>query len=176
VPPDLSAIFLDRDGVINRKAPEGHYVSSWEEFEFIPGAREALALLAARRAAIIVATNQRGIALGRLTASDLADIHRRMLDAVAETGGRIDAVYHCPHDEGCRCRKPEVGMFEQAAREHGVTLTDSVLVGDSPSDMIAAHRIGALAVIVGDRASDDADGRFADLLAAARWLTGASDA
>lgn len=178
----LSAIFLDRDGVINRKAPEGVYITSWSAFEFLPGAIEGLRLLAAARLPIIIVTNQRGIALGHMTARDLADIHERMRAAVAEAGGRIDAIYHCPHDVGCRCRKPEVGMFEQAAREMGLRLTDSVVVGDQPSDMLAAARIGALGILIGPGEPGDpgAPGRgldaprpehiAANLADAARWL------
>ena len=168
---ELSAVFLDRDGVINRKAPEGEYVESWEAFEFLPGALEALARLAELRAPIAVATNQRGVARGRLTAAELEEIHARMLAAVEAAGGRIDAVYHCPHEGGCRCRKPEVGMFERAAAELGVTLSDAVVVGDSASDMLAAERVGALGVLIGEREQRaSCDHRAADLADAASWL------
>jgi D-glycero-D-manno-heptose 1,7-bisphosphate phosphatase len=73
-----TTVFLDRDGVINRKPPEGDYVERWEQFEFLPGAIEALALLAAAGIRAVVVTNQRGVALGRMTLGDLDDIHRRM--------------------------------------------------------------------------------------------------
>ena len=101
-----SAVFLDRDGVINRKAPEGEYVTRWSEFAFLPGALDALRALAGAPVRVVVATNQRGIARGRMTAGDLAAIHARMRGAVLEAGGRIDAIYHCPHEGGCDCRKP----------------------------------------------------------------------
>jgi histidinol-phosphate phosphatase family protein len=183
----LTAVFLDRDGVINHKAPEGRYVTSWEEFAFLPGALEGLAVLARGSAPVIVVTNQRGIARGVMSAGELEDIHRRMRAAVAGAGGRIDAIYHCPHDAGCHCRKPEVGMFEEAAAAFGLTLSRTVVIGDQPSDMEAARRIGALRVLVsgadprdgvpargagpgGVDGRESADHVAPDLLAAARWI------
>ena len=158
--------------MINRKAPEGSYVTSWEEFEFLPGALQGLGLLGRSPMSIVVVTNQRGIARGRMTEGDLEEIHRRMLAAVAAAGGRIDAVYHCPHEGGCRCRKPEIGMFEDAAFELGFDLRETAVVGDSSSDMLAAERIGAVRIMVGGGDDVEVDRRVADLLAAARWLTG----
>lgn len=181
----LSAVALDRDGVINRKAPEGDYVTSWEDFEFLPGALEGLALLAASPLVIVVATNQRGIALGRMSEDDLGEIHRRMLSRVQSSGGRIDAIYHCPHDGSCRCRKPETGMFEAAARDFDFQLTETAVVGDSPSDMLAAERIGALAVFIDQAAAGQSaatesgphvDHVATDLGGAARWLLDHRDA
>jgi D-glycero-D-manno-heptose 1,7-bisphosphate phosphatase len=170
---DLSAVFLDRDGVINRKAAEGDYVTSWQGFEFLPGVLEALRLLAAAPPPIVVVTNQRGIALGRMSAENVEDIHVRMRLAVARAGGRIDAVYYCPHNGGCRCRKPDVGMFKQAADELALRLERTAVVGDSPSDMLAAARIGATRVLIGDREPREADYLADDLADAAAWLIGA---
>jgi histidinol-phosphate phosphatase family protein len=166
----LSAVFLDRDGVINRKAPEGGYVEGWAEFEFLPGALDGLRLLADLGVPVLVATNQRGVALGRITAWDVEEIHRRMVEAVSRAGGRIDGIYYCPHEEGCRCRKPRVGMFEDAARDHGIALEHAVVIGDSPSDMLAADQIGALRIGIGTTPELDADYQAADLAQAASWL------
>jgi histidinol-phosphate phosphatase family protein len=168
-------VFLDRDGTLNVKAPEGEYVTSWEQFEFLPGALEAVRLLSEHGARLIVVTNQRGIALGRMTEADLADIHRRMLDALAAAGGRIAGVYHCPHEAGtCDCRKPEIGMFLQAQRDFPeIRFDDAAVIGDSESDMLAAQRIGAAAVYLGDPdALGNGDGvRLEDsLLSAVRGL------
>jgi histidinol-phosphate phosphatase family protein len=173
-------VFLDRDGVINRKAPEGRYVTSWAGFHFLPGALDALALLAAAGVPLIVVTNQRGIARGALTAADLADIHARMQEAVSGAGGRLDAIYHCPHEGPCRCRKPETGMFQDAAARFGLALERTAVIGDQPTDMEAARRIGALALLVGggaaphDGAARVASGDVAHLaphlLGAVRWL------
>jgi D-glycero-D-manno-heptose 1,7-bisphosphate phosphatase len=168
----LSAVFLDRDGVVNRKAPDGEYVTSWEEFSFLPGAIEGLRLLAAARPPVVIVTNQRGIARGHMDESDLMDIHDRMRAEVARAGGRIDAIYHCPHEGGCDCRKPRTGLFRRAARDLGVDLADSVVVGDRASDMEAAASIGALRVLVGgyDEPMPPVDHVAGDLAAAARWL------
>jgi D-glycero-D-manno-heptose 1,7-bisphosphate phosphatase len=169
----ISAVFLDRDGVINEKAPEGEYITAWGEFRFLPGALDGLALLASLGAPVIVATNQRGIARGAMSEDDLADIHRRMLERVTASGGRIDAIYHCPHEGGCDCRKPLPGMYEQAAHEHGLDLRRSAVIGDRRSDMDAAAAVGSRGVLVlasGERplpGEEVAD----DLLAAARLLT-----
>jgi len=166
--------FLDRDGTINRKAPEGDYVKSWDEFEFLPRAAEALRLLAESGYRLVIATNQRGIALGRMREEDVAEIHRRMVEELAGQGVRIEAVYHCPHDVGkCDCRKPGIGMFERARRElPDVEPGRSVMIGDSASDMEAAERFGcdgirvdaslwdaALGLVSGPATQAGADGR-----------------
>ena len=142
-------VFLDRDGVINRKQPEPLYVTRWEEFEFLPGALAGLAELAKMDAQIVVVSNQRGIARGVYTEETLADIHARMKSAIEAAGGRIDAIYYCPHEGGCECRKPGTGMFERAAREvPGVDLAHSVVVGDNVCDIEAAARLGCPSVLV----------------------------
>jgi D-glycero-D-manno-heptose 1,7-bisphosphate phosphatase len=166
------AVFLDRDGVINRKAPEGEYVLDWSAFEFLPGALDGLRLLAAAPVTIVVATNQRAIARGALTEAGLAEIHARMRAAVTAAGGRIDAVYHCPHAGGCDCRKPAPGMLLQAARDLGFDLRRSAMVGDRAHDMEAAAAVGALRVLVEgfDEPRPDVDHVAADLADASSWL------
>ena len=167
----LTGVFLDRDGVINRKAPEGEYVTSWAEFQFLPRALDGLAVLARAAVPIVVATNQRGIARGHMTEADLADIHSRMMAAISAAGGRVDAIYYCPHAGGCRCRKPGTGMFEDAAADLGMRLAETAVIGDQVSDMEAAGRIGALRIVVGEPMSRaETDYAASDLLAAARWL------
>jgi len=147
----LDAIFLDRDGVINRKRPEGDYVKSWEEFEFLPGALEGIRLLAGLARRLIIVTNQRGIARGRMSEADLARIHANMREAIGAAGGRIDAIYHCPHEEGsCECRKPRPGLFLQARRDFPeIDFARSLVVGDARSDIEAARRVGAPAALIG---------------------------
>ncbi len=151
-------------------------MTSWAGFEFLPGALQGLALLAAAPVKVIIATNQRGIARGRMTEADLSDIHRRMLAAVDEAGGRIDGIYFCPHEAGCGCRKPETGMFDAAAQDFGLRLDETAVVGDSSSDMEAASRIGAARVFVGAGEAGawppDVDYMAADLAESARWLLG----
>jgi D-glycero-D-manno-heptose 1,7-bisphosphate phosphatase len=168
----LSAVFLDRDGVINAKAPEGEYVTSWTEFEFADGALEGLRLLAGLGVPVVVVTNQRGIARGRMTEADLAGIHDRMRAEVTAAGGRIDAIHHCPHEGGCECRKPGTLLFERAAADLGIEVERSAVVGDRASDMEAANRIGALRILVRgvDEQMPPVDHVADDLAAAARWL------
>jgi D-glycero-D-manno-heptose 1,7-bisphosphate phosphatase len=159
----LTTVFLDRDGVINVKAPEGDYVKSFDEFELLPGAVEGIALLRAAGLKLIVVTNQRGIALGRMTVSDVEDIHLRM----RAMGVDVDAVHYCPHDKDtCDCRKPNTGMFER----DGVDFASAAIVGDSESDMEAGRRLGLVLVKIG-AASTPVDHECASLLEAAEWLT-----
>src|SRR5208282_6021423 len=101
------AAFLDRDGVINRKAPEGQYVTRWEEMEFLPGTSEAIRLLNQSGFFVVVVSNQRCVAKGLITPDELDSIHTRMSHKFAEAGATIDAVYYCPHDlqPPCSCRK-----------------------------------------------------------------------
>ena len=156
-------VFLDRDGVINRKQPEDDYVKRWEEFEFLPGAIEALRLLARAGCRTVVVTYQRGIALGRMTAEAVDDIHARMRHALAEAGARIEAVYYCPHDNGsCDCRKPGTGLFLRATRElPGVDFSRAIVIGDSVKDMQAGARLGCRTVLIAD--AETAAGRLDEL-------------
>ncbi len=169
MPDRLTTVFLDRDGVINVKAPEGEYVESWEQFSWLPGAADAVRDLRAAGLRVVVVTNQRGVARGRMTAESVEDIHERMASAIP-----VDRVYYCPHEDGeCDCRKPGVGMFERAAREvPGVALGRSAaIVGDSESDMQAGRALGLVLVKVGERESD-VDHVCASLAEAAEWLLG----
>ncbi len=136
----VAALFLDRDGVVNVHLP-GRYVASWDEFAFRQEFLELSPLLAAAFACIVVVSNQRGVARGHMTVEDVAEIHERMVAEVAAAGGRIDAVYYCPHEE-CADRKPNPGLLLAAAREHGIDLAASTMVGDQPSDRLAAERAG----------------------------------
>lgn len=136
------AILIDRDGVICRNRRD--HVKSWEEFIFLPGALDALVRLSRSDFPIIVITNQAIINRGIVPVDVVEDIHHRMVRAVESAGGRIDRVFYCPHrpDENCGCRKPQPGMLLQAAREMGIDLTQSWLIGDALSDMVAARRAG----------------------------------
>jgi D-glycero-D-manno-heptose 1,7-bisphosphate phosphatase len=155
----MRTVFLDRDGVINRKAAEGDYVKNWSEFEFLPGAVSGLRMLSEAGWKLMVVTNQRGIALGRMSADDLADIHTRMCLELGIAGAPIEAVYVCPHDRGkCYCRKPDVGLFLEAWRDWpGLDFRHSVVIGDSLSDMQAATRLKCGRVWIGDNPPPDTD-------------------
>lgn len=166
------AIFLDRDGVINHKLPEDHYVSSIEQFVFLEGVAEALRLLRDLGFILVVITNQRGIARNLMTESDLEKVHNHMRYVLAQNGVFLDAVYHCPHekDELCDCRKPQPGMILQAQRDLGIDLNLSYVVGDSPSDMEAARKAGVRSVRITDGQDDTAYAVFKNLLDFARDL------
>jgi len=147
---NISYVFLDREGVLNQKPPEGSYVTSWEECHLFPGIEESIARLNQAGRKIIIATNQRGVALGLMTQADLDAIHDCLRGHLAKHGAHVDAIYACPHDVGqCHCRKPDVGLFEQAfadfpaARPH-----NSVMIGDSLSDIEAASRVGMPSIFV----------------------------
>jgi histidinol-phosphate phosphatase family protein len=142
-------VFLDRDGVINKKAEEGDYVKRWDNFKFLPGAAVAVGLLTKAGYQIYLISNQRGIARGLMTEADLADIHGRMAAELAKAGGHIDGLYHCPHgrEEKCFCRKPQPGMLFKAARERHLDLTKTVMIGDRASDVAAAEAAGCRAIL-----------------------------
>lgn len=142
------AVFLDRDGVINL---DRAYVHSWDDFEFVPGAVDAMRRLKAAGFALVVVTNQSGLARGKYTEAQYQALTERMRAALAEAGAGVDAVYHCPHHpsgqvpelaRACDCRKPEPGMILQAVKDLGLSLADSFLVGDKPSDIQAARAAG----------------------------------
>jgi D-glycero-D-manno-heptose 1,7-bisphosphate phosphatase len=145
-------VFLDRDGVINQKAAEDDYVTSWQQFRFLPGVLEALRSLHDAGARVVVITNQRGVARGRMSEADVTEIHLRMRAAVATAGGRIDAVYHCPHEAGtCDCRKPGTGLYRQARRDiPEIRFDASATVGDSLGDLEAARHAGSQVYLVVD--------------------------
>jgi D-glycero-D-manno-heptose 1,7-bisphosphate phosphatase len=139
------AAFLDRDGVINRKAEtEDEYITRWEEMHILPGVVEAIALLNRSGFRVIVVTNQRCVAKGFLTSNELESVHRRMCQELAAMGAVIDEVYYCPHEEQppCGCRKPEPGMLLEAANEYEVDLTSSWMIGDSEKDVEAGKSAG----------------------------------
>ena len=138
------AIFLDRDGVINKKAPGDGYVTRWQDFELLPDVAEAISQINRAGLAVIVITNQRCIAKGLMTVDDLEDIHQQMREFLEKRGARIDAIYYCPHetDPACHCRKPAPGMFERASHDYGIQLTVSWMIGDSDIDIEAGKNAG----------------------------------
>ena len=150
----IKTVFLDRDGVINRKLPEGDYVKRWEEFEFLPRVPEALRLLKEAGIRVIIVTNQRGIARGLMAERDLEEIHKRMLAELARFQASVDAIYYCPHEEGeCDCRKPRVGLFRQAQKDFpDIDFASSAVIGDSLKDMEAGTQLGCFTVLIANGA------------------------
>jgi histidinol-phosphate phosphatase family protein len=138
------AAFLDRDGVINRKAPPGEYITRWEDMQILPGVGEAIGLLNGAGFLVIVVTNQRCVAKGLITAAGLEAMHEQMRAELASAGSILNGVYSCPHElePPCTCRKPRPGMLLQAAREHQIDLISSWMIGDSDIDVEAGRNAG----------------------------------
>jgi D-glycero-D-manno-heptose 1,7-bisphosphate phosphatase len=149
-----SALFLDRDGVINEKAPEGHYVTSAARFHMLPGVPQAIAELRARLpdVRIVVVTNQRGVARGEISREALDEIHLAMRTELRAAGGDVDAIEVCPHEIGvCDCRKPGLGLFLRAIEQFpDIDTAASVVVGDSTADLEAGFHLGARTCLVGE--------------------------
>ena len=150
----IRAAFLDRDGVINRRPPEGQYVTRWEEMQILPGVPEAIALLTQAGFCVLTVSNQRCVAKGLLTAAELESIHKRMCQDLASQGAEITEVYYCPHglDPPCGCRKPAPGMLLTAARAHQIDLSESWMIGDSDIDIEAGRKAGCrtVRILTGD--------------------------
>ncbi len=146
----VRTVFLDRDGVLNRKAPEGEYVSRWDLFHPLPGAMDAVRKLNEAGLKVYVVTNQRGVALGMYTMDEVDALHTRMSAEMAKHGAHVDGVFVCLHDKGvCRCRKPGTGLFEQAqALDPEIAWESSLMIGDSLPDMEAAARLGMRTVFI----------------------------
>jgi len=139
----VKAVFLDRDGVICCNRDD--HVKSWDEFQFLHRAQEAIARLTKAGRLVVVITNQAVVNRGIVPATAVEEIHRRMVAEVEVYGGRIARIYYCPHrpDEHCGCRKPQPGMLLQAASELGIDLKASYLIGDAVADIQAAQAVGA---------------------------------
>lgn len=159
------AAFLDRDGVLIRKAPEGQYVTRWDDSEVLPGAIEAVGLFNDTGVMVVVISNQRCVGRGLVTAEEVDALHARMRIVFRTAGARIDDIYYCPHDAEppCPCRKPEPGMLLEAARVYDIDLQDSWMIGDSESDVRAGHAAGCKTVRLID--AEVADSGTGDLRA-----------
>jgi histidinol-phosphate phosphatase family protein len=146
------AVILDRDGVLNRRPPRAEYVTRAEDFEWLPGSLQALRMLREAGYTVAVVSNQAGINRGAMTEEDLAAVHARMIAETEQAGGRIDAIYHCPHDwdEGCDCRKPAPGMLFRAQRELDLDLSRTPFIGDDERDVEAAEAAGAPPILVSE--------------------------
>jgi D-glycero-D-manno-heptose 1,7-bisphosphate phosphatase len=146
----LETIFLDRDGVLNQKMPEGKWVTTPTEFHVLPGVPEAIARLNDAGLRVIVVSNQRGIALGLFSAANVEAIQFEFQAFLQNFSARIDAFYICPHDRlECNCRKPLPGMFLQAQSEFPeITAARSAMIGDSLSDIEFGRRLGMLTVFI----------------------------
>jgi D-glycero-D-manno-heptose 1,7-bisphosphate phosphatase len=144
----MKFVILDRDGVINKDSE--NFVKSPDEWEAIPGSLEAIATLTQAGYRVVLATNQSGIARGFFDMDTLNAIHNKMRDALLALGGRIDAIFYCPHaaDANCECRKPKPGLFLSIAERFDIDLEAVFAVGDSLRDLEAAVAAGAKPVLV----------------------------
>jgi D-glycero-D-manno-heptose 1,7-bisphosphate phosphatase len=144
----MKLVILDRDGVINIDSVE--YIKSPEEWKPIPGSLEAIARLNHAGYHVVVATNQSGIGRGLFEVAALNAIHDKMHKALAHAGGRIDAVFFCPHaqEADCKCRKPKPGLLEEIAHRFNTELDGVPCIGDSLRDLEAAAQVRAQPILV----------------------------
>ncbi|WP_420644004.1 D-glycero-alpha-D-manno-heptose-1,7-bisphosphate 7-phosphatase [Candidatus Leptofilum sp.] len=148
MPTKQPALFLDRDGVfIENRA---NYVRSWEDVEFFPQALEALARINEIPYKIIVVTNQSAVGRGIISLETAVTLNERILEVVRESNGRIDGSYLCPAKPGLNdpCRKPQPGMLLQAAEEHNLDLSQSIMIGDALTDIQAGQAAGVKQAIL----------------------------
>lgn len=180
--PSVRTVFLDRDGTINVKAAAGKYIKSPEELVLLPGAAKAVAALNAARVRTVLVTNQRWLSEPFADPGRYAAVHTRLEQLLTRESAWFDAAYHCPHPLAvCDCRKPGIGMLRRAAREHGFSLSESVIVGDSDADMLAGRLAGTATILLrpGGGVAASADTVVEDLQAAVRLILrteGAADA
>lgn len=180
----MKVIFIDRDGVINKDPggwTEHNYVTRWEEFRFIPGAKEALSRLTDAGYDIVVISNQAGINKGYFTMDDLNRINKNMLASISSAGGRIHSLHYCPHrqEENCGCRKPDTGLFREAARGLCVDFKNTFFIGDGSMDIEAGKKVGCKTILLlcgKSRKEDVKDWEYKpdyikkDLLEAVNWI------
>jgi D-glycero-D-manno-heptose 1,7-bisphosphate phosphatase len=175
-------VLLDRDGVIVRNRAD--HAKDWSEVEILPGALDALALLAQGRHRVFVVTNQSAVGRGMMSMAELEAIHERLGYEIEAAGGRVEGFLVCPHipEDECSCRKPAPGLLYMARDDHGVDLGNCCLVGDHESDIAAAAAVGCPSILVlsgrTPSASSNSDATIVatDLLEAAQTITSAEAA
>lgn len=157
----MKAIFLDRDGVINKDPGFGDYVKSWKEFEFLPGAIDAIQLLNKNGYEIFVISNQAGVAKGLYSWDSLDEITRNMLKEIEAKGGKIRSVSYCTHasDAGCDCRKPNTGLIKKAVKGMDIDFKNTYFIGDSRLDVGAGKNMGCKTILLltGKESPSDAE-------------------
>jgi len=177
------AVFLDRDGVINK---DKGYVSQIDDFEFIEGSIEGMQLLKQHGYLIVVITNQSGIARGYYSEDEFMTLTEWMDWSLADRGVDLDGIYYCPHHpekgigdykQDCACRKPNTGMLDSAAEELDIDFSKSFLVGDKLSDIQAgqksklkANYLVSTGKVLCEKGAEEADGVFKDLLSVAKSI------
>ncbi|WFB36546.1 HAD family hydrolase [Kiritimatiellota bacterium B12222] len=148
----ISGIFMDRDGLINvPPPPEDRYVLHPDTFTLMPGIAASIRLLNQRHIPVAVVTNQKGVAIGRMTESTLIEIHERMRALLAAEGAEIQNIQYCPHQESdkCTCRKPLAGMLLKASTALNIDPQNAWMIGDQPRDLQAGRTAGCKTLLVG---------------------------
>ena len=173
------SLFLDRDGVINKRIV-GDYIRSWDQFEFLPGVLVALKLLTGNFTKVFIVSNQQGVGKGLMTDNDVNTLHSRMAEEIVKAGGNITKIYYSPslEQENSIMRKPNIGMALKARKEFpGLNFKHSVMVGDSISDMIFGKRLKMTTVLLSQditlirKGADVIDFVYDDLLSFTNYLS-----
>lgn len=159
----IDAVFLDRDGVIC--AHRSDHVKSWDEFSLIAGVGAAIKRLNGFGIKVFVITNQPGVAKGIFTLKQANEVNDRMVGKLTEEGAEVSRVFICPHQESdaCDCRKPAPGMLQDAAKQYGVDLSRSVVIGDTVRDIGAAAAVGAASILVRTGKGETEEARLSGL-------------
>jgi len=141
-------VILDRDGVVNIDSDQ--FIKHPDEWKPIPGSLEAIAQLNQSGYRVVIATNQSGVGRGLFDMVTLNAIHEKMMDSLSRVGGRVEAIFFCPHaaNIGCDCRKPAIGMFVEISQRYSIPLSQVPCIGDSLRDLQAAETAGAQPILV----------------------------
>jgi len=146
----MKAVFLDRDGVINKYPGDKKYVTAWKAFKFLPGSQKAIALLHQAKFKLFIVSNQAGVGKGIYSRKKLDLITSNMLNGIKKSGGKIDGIYYCIHrpEENCPCRKPKAGTIKLIAKKYPLDLKHSFFIGDTIRDVLTARAAECKSVIV----------------------------
>lgn len=169
-----TAVFLDRDGVINEVLSKRvKYVNKPSDLYLLPGVEEAILALNNQGLKVFVVTNQGGVGLGYMKEATLQKVHDKLIEKLNKFNAFVDDIAYCHHKphEGCSCRKPEPGMLYQLAEKHDIDLTKSYMVGDREPDIVAGKKAGCKTILVGNEEKADADVTCEDLWEASAWIT-----
>jgi len=144
------AVFLDRDGVINKYPGDTRYVTSWKEFRFLPRAKSAIAKLHKNNFKLFIISNQAGVGKGVFSKRDLDLVTKNMLKGIRSAEGEIEAVYYCTHrqEENCACRKPKSGLIDMVKEKYPVDIKSSFFIGDTIRDVITAKSAGCKSILL----------------------------
>ncbi len=146
----MKAIFLDRDGVINKYPGDKKYVTTWRNFRFLPRVKKAIAILQKNNFKLFIISNQAGVGKGIFSQQALDTITKNMLRKIEESGGKIDGVYYCVHppEMNCSCRKPRPGLLRRAAKTLRINLKGTFFIGDTIRDVNTAKAVGCKSILV----------------------------